>query len=401
MGKQSARLYYQGKDHKEIYYNGHYHDRMYMGSQLVWEKLNGDLWEWFKTNYSFKGSIAYNNGKIFAAEHYTTGYSNRFCSSENGETWTTYDPGDLIYYEYYVVPFEDDFLTYTTYAGGEGHPLYRFNRGEFIPLKTHWYLSDGTEVNNSGGGTVRILNRKGILYATGVSIDSDLVKIGERYPYIFSSTDGIHWHCIGDRLVYRYVKPPHSSATMDGYYYYPPGISDVSLVNDSFYCSVSRLNFNSAGEQIETTIKIIKTNDFETVLEERTMPHGSNFAINSAYGDILRVSANGKETYSRGTIFGKAENAEDLVHGTGLESFALEYPAYSNGKISIYTVVDENKNSWILYCDCDGNCIDKQKIYSIYQRSSFVETEGYYMLLFGIIDPFNGYGTLKRKKEVT
>ena len=39
MGKQSARIYFQGKDHKEIYYQGHYHKAMYIGSQLVWEKL--------------------------------------------------------------------------------------------------------------------------------------------------------------------------------------------------------------------------------------------------------------------------------------------------------------------------------------------------------------------------
>ena len=40
MGKQSSRLYYQGKDHKDIYFQGHYHDAMYVGSELVWEKIN-------------------------------------------------------------------------------------------------------------------------------------------------------------------------------------------------------------------------------------------------------------------------------------------------------------------------------------------------------------------------
>lgn len=42
MGKQSARIYFQGKDHKEIYYQGHYHDAMYIGSTLVWEKLKAE-----------------------------------------------------------------------------------------------------------------------------------------------------------------------------------------------------------------------------------------------------------------------------------------------------------------------------------------------------------------------
>ncbi len=39
MGKQSARLYYQGKDHKDIYFRGNYHTAMYIGSLLAWEKL--------------------------------------------------------------------------------------------------------------------------------------------------------------------------------------------------------------------------------------------------------------------------------------------------------------------------------------------------------------------------
>ena len=44
MGRQSARLYFQGKDHKDIYFNGHYHDQMYLSdgegnATLVWEKI--------------------------------------------------------------------------------------------------------------------------------------------------------------------------------------------------------------------------------------------------------------------------------------------------------------------------------------------------------------------------
>ena len=55
MGKQSARLYFQGKDHKEIYYQGHYHKAMYIGSQLVWEKITGA-----KKELDRVSSISYN-----------------------------------------------------------------------------------------------------------------------------------------------------------------------------------------------------------------------------------------------------------------------------------------------------------------------------------------------------
>lgn len=55
MGKQSARIYFQGKDHKEIYYQGHYHKAMYIGSQLVWEKITGT-----KKELDVVSSISYN-----------------------------------------------------------------------------------------------------------------------------------------------------------------------------------------------------------------------------------------------------------------------------------------------------------------------------------------------------
>lgn len=46
MGKQSARIFFQGKDHKDIYFNGYYHDKMYIGSMLVWEKIESSKWIW-------------------------------------------------------------------------------------------------------------------------------------------------------------------------------------------------------------------------------------------------------------------------------------------------------------------------------------------------------------------
>lgn len=41
MGRQSSRLYYNGKDHKDIYYNGKYHNAMYFKDQggIIWQKL--------------------------------------------------------------------------------------------------------------------------------------------------------------------------------------------------------------------------------------------------------------------------------------------------------------------------------------------------------------------------
>lgn len=44
MGKQSARLYYQGNDHKDIYFGANgYHCAMFKGDTLVWKQILGDL----------------------------------------------------------------------------------------------------------------------------------------------------------------------------------------------------------------------------------------------------------------------------------------------------------------------------------------------------------------------
>lgn len=65
MGKQSARIYFQGKDHKEIYYQGHYHDAMYIGSTLVWEKLKTEQGETYKYIVRLPYLYTFHNGKFY------------------------------------------------------------------------------------------------------------------------------------------------------------------------------------------------------------------------------------------------------------------------------------------------------------------------------------------------
>lgn len=45
MGKQSSRIYFNGKDHKDIYFNGKLHKAMYFKDQggIIWQKLSGIL----------------------------------------------------------------------------------------------------------------------------------------------------------------------------------------------------------------------------------------------------------------------------------------------------------------------------------------------------------------------
>lgn len=65
MGRQSSRLYFQGKDHKDIYFQGHYHDAMYLTDSegiatLVWEKLKGE-----PVNIRYISMLSYINGKYY------------------------------------------------------------------------------------------------------------------------------------------------------------------------------------------------------------------------------------------------------------------------------------------------------------------------------------------------
>lgn len=66
MGRQSSRLYFQGKDHKDIYYKGHYHDKMYLGSSLVWEKIKHLFGYKLYAKVPFTFPYAY--GDLFVAE---------------------------------------------------------------------------------------------------------------------------------------------------------------------------------------------------------------------------------------------------------------------------------------------------------------------------------------------
>lgn len=50
MGKQSARLYYQGKDHKDIFFHEKYHGKMFKNGQILWEKLFPDEYFVMKNN---------------------------------------------------------------------------------------------------------------------------------------------------------------------------------------------------------------------------------------------------------------------------------------------------------------------------------------------------------------
>lgn len=60
MGRQSSRIFFQGKDHKEIFFRGHYHRAAYIGNQLVWEKLTDFIGKYWAYTLGAAVSNAFN-----------------------------------------------------------------------------------------------------------------------------------------------------------------------------------------------------------------------------------------------------------------------------------------------------------------------------------------------------
>lgn len=79
MGKQSARIFFQGKDHKEIYFDGKYHNAMYQGNKLIWKKLKSAGWEKFETEMY---GVCCGNGVILTADY------DHIYTSTDGIIWT-------------------------------------------------------------------------------------------------------------------------------------------------------------------------------------------------------------------------------------------------------------------------------------------------------------------------
>lgn len=127
MGRQSSRLYFEGKDHKDIYFQGHYHKAMYAGAQKVWEKLTS---RW-KTKYYL------HHPAHIECEYACNGETAVLCDTRNGKLKITDDfntfAESIIKYKNYedTVPEPETVYTigkdfYVISKGHKGSPLTEF-----------------------------------------------------------------------------------------------------------------------------------------------------------------------------------------------------------------------------------------------------------------------------------
>lgn len=74
MGKQSSRIYFQGKDHKDIWFRGNYSSAMVVGNEIFWKKI-------YKLNGIYQNDVA--------------NYEKRFCNFFEKKTYQIKSTGKV------------------------------------------------------------------------------------------------------------------------------------------------------------------------------------------------------------------------------------------------------------------------------------------------------------------
>lgn len=283
MGRQSSRIYYQGKDHKDIYFQGHYHDAMYIGNQLVWKKIRK------KGNWKFG----------LASD--LIGIQNKNCSF--------YKVGNV-------------FLAYHIFfnSSSEQHPVFkRFNASS----KT-W--EPAAEVPLSAGGVE--LNAKSISFKFKESmiIMQAHPKDDRKTVHIFYTKDAMSWNHIGfikNKSSYNNTPPLLSVIGTDG-----TNIIGQSIHNNLVYIG----SINSSGEWEEDGSR---TESYDSVFYNGMLvgvTGGGRTEQGYLMACIIR-STNFGETWEKGESFGTNFNGPSETKVVGNHCF-ITY--MDNGDYRIY-----------------------------------------------------------------
>lgn len=296
MGRQSSRIYFQGKDHKDIYFQGHYHDKMYIGSQLVWEKLKSGFKSKYYTGFPYwatETNVYAENGNcaLFSSLGSKYAYMTEDFVSVNtvlavdkhmcGEV--EYDELiDRVYYmngKFFVrTYFYKSNYGYSWYNGGF---VYSSSDGEnwnqidtFVfdtnGFKGSWKLDQRGEKIQQ----ITVLNNIAFMYLDGKRTDeyddSDLVASGNDYAHLlgglYISTDFKNWKSVNTHFFMQEEKKYGVVKT----YYYPLGIytGGPYLYKDGYYYTNCRtldpsLNYADAQNNM-TELALRRTSDLKT-----------------------------------------------------------------------------------------------------------------------------------------
>lgn len=425
MGRQSSRLYYQGKDHKEIYYDGHYHKAMYIGSQLVWEKLDSTKWQFVQMINSTY--LAAGNGLfILCGASITNKTLNIILNvSNDGKKWTEYEysfevsytslSNAMFFYKngyFYFIP--RDFYYFAT---GYGQIIRTTNGSdlEYTQVDITYEIADKKIQYGTVDVKTKINNLVAFQYPDGIYISA---KVLNQY-----TDDGLHGYYEGTFLFFSddmvtWKSVPTTSIEYVGtgkydYYIMPVlyPIADYSSAgavwykDNYFYLSAYKPQLKAGGRDLEA-IELLRTSDFSSY--ERLEVNSSLVSSDEVsfrepynrYGEcdiaVLVDYSEGGSSYTSNFV-DYYKSIFDIIKGFESAEFVNSFYKYylmsgsKNDRRNSYLLridkYDENqvytgRAFLVLLCDSDNNLIDYEEwhVSSINANPYFVETENIFMV---------------------
>lgn len=229
MGKQSARLYYRGKDHKDIYFQGKYHNAMIVRKEdkpeLVWRKLYDEGYFVYTRLSGPSGSPSYYTAILYPKyrirEYYgeiaqVTYHSNKHLArkytgswlgaviSYDGKLWKRIEGNNT---EYGVVPKADGIVIYSV----AGYQKYKYT---YIPIVNGDVDEENAlEIYFDASGKVG-----GIFSTVGIT-DFCLLLDESKYPIISALAVDMQGNVYNELFATRQDQEIGGSGYYNGMYY--------------------------------------------------------------------------------------------------------------------------------------------------------------------------------------
>ena len=326
MGKQSARLYYKGKDHKDIYYKGHYHVKMYKGDQLIWEKLKSSEWKKIDRDLLITFLMTYFKTSTYTKPTMVIGYGGavEFSFKMKGA-----QDSELRYYDRTIRVKYKKSLNRFIGSGVYGQ-ITRADSSEML-YEEKTYLD--TEISDNytylGVSTPIIFTKRIFIHDQSYvyEYDSDICYVNEKGQYIYSN------HFYADEG--RYLSPDSGVAfSQNGqlFIYSKKG-------GNSDYFGYNPLKISYKAEDTGTGLLNEKVYTLDTVFQpmEESACYGDDIyyisngvmykyektqegTSHSAVGNYSNVYAFGiKDSLSQSNVFGLSTESgkwEDVIFGT-------------------------------------------------------------------------------------
>lgn len=146
MGKQSSRIYFQGKDHKDIYFKGQYHTFMYKGKQLMWEKIFDNCYIFILSKHLIVVYPKIKECRVFNIP-VSTKYTGTYLFSKNNEQYVIYEALAKAYRPYFSDVFDNKKISY--FGNIESSPIGIENNFFVVKTENEKTIINIININNN------------------------------------------------------------------------------------------------------------------------------------------------------------------------------------------------------------------------------------------------------------